>query len=397
MLALRGAKSPEAAAKVRQAVIKLLEDSTLFGLTLLGAAVRVEESAGIRTMATNGRDIRYDPQWVLTKPLDAVEFDLLHELLHIFHNHVRRRGGRDPKRWNYAADIRVAHDGLAIMRVRYPSYQLEWDHPPAHAWAAALSVEQIYEQLEQDDKDKQSGKGGEGVPDAYEPDMNDEPETTEDENRFRQQLTQDLAQAQLAEETRSKKPIDATYGAAVTERLKEIQRCEVRWDVLLRGRLVGELGHEAATWLPPNRRWFPELALPSRRATTESELLLGIDISGSIKDEHLKMFRSCVLPAAKRAKTTTIATFDQAVREVHTSTRPTKLLNDLRFTTGAHSFTDASGVFEIADQRRPSAIVILTDGFIRLPDRAYPATHWLLTRDGMQPPWGRSYPLRQSW
>ena len=393
MLRLEDATDKSAAAKVRSAVIDLLFRSPLFGLTILGTAVKVYENTKISTMCTDGRSIWYSPEWVRKKLQASVMFDLLHELLHVFGNHPARRGTRDPKIWGYAIDIRVAHDALAICRAR-GAWELDSDHVPAFSWAAEMSAEEIYERLLQDPTK---------VPQDYVSDITDPPAgMTEDEDaEFKRKFTQDLAQAQLAEEQSlsgsGKKSIEEVYGAAIWERLLDIKRCEVPWHVLLQGRLASSLGNEIASWVPPSRRWFPQIAMPSRRSAQEDELVLGVDISGSIKDDMLARFRAIILPAARRAKRTTVITFDADVREVVTTTKPDTILRNLKFKTGSHSYTDVRGVFAEVDKRRPSAVAIITDGYIRYPDKAYPTTHWVLTPVHTMPPWGMSYKLRDSW
>jgi predicted metal-dependent peptidase len=395
MLHLHKATDKVAAEKVRKAVVDLLFRSPLFGLTILGTAIRVEEKHGIPTMCTDGRTIWYGPEWVHKKSQPSIMFDLLHECLHCFGNHPARRGERDHKTWGYAIDVRVAHDGLRICRVRGP-WELDSDHVPALAWAEHLSAEQIYEKLL---------KNPHRVPKDYVPDTIDPPEgmTEEEDQQFKRDLTQDLAQAQLAEEqalgalTGGKKGIEELYGSGVWERLQELKRCEVPWNVLLQGRLVSSLGNEQASWVPPSRRWFPQIAMPSRRGTQEEELLLGIDVSGSITEEVYARFRACILPAARRAKRTTVVTFDAVVRECITTTRPDSLLRSLKGKTGSHSYTDVRGVFEEVDKRRPTAVAIITDGYIKLPHTPYPKTHWIVTPTGQLLPWGMNYKLKEAW
>lgn len=382
-------RNAEAAKRIQECAIDLLHRAPLFGLTLLGTAIRVEEAHNVActTMMTDGRKIWYAAEWVLKKPRPSIMFDLLHETLHVFHNHPARRGMRDPRIWGYAVDVRVAHDGLAICHAR-GTWRLDEDHVPDHAWAKYLTAEEIYNALLKDP---------EKVPAEYQPDTLIAPEAVDnDEQEFKRKLTQDLLQAKLAEESMGG-TIKELYGEVIYDRLQELARCEVPWQQLLQGRLAAALGHEVATWVPPNRRWFPVIPMPSRRGTQEDELLLGIDISGSISDDDLRRFRGAIMPAARRAKKTTVVTFDAEVRECSTSTRPEELLRAIRFKTGNHSHTDVRGVFEEVDKRRPSAVAIITDGYVAYPEKAYSATHWILTPGGAKPPWGMIYRLQTSW
>lgn len=392
MLCLEHATNKEAAARLRECVFALLFRAPLFGLTVLGTAIRVYEKPATETcttMCTDGRTIWYDPEWVLKKPRLSISFDVLHEVLHIFNNHPARCGQRDWNTWSEAVDIRVAHDGLTIFQAK-GDYTLDKDHIQAYPWAAGLTAEQIYDELVKDATKKKE---------AFEPDIRKPPPTTKEaDDHFKQKLTHDLLQGVMAEEQqRGKRPLALKYGAAVWERLQELRRCDVPWHVLLQGRLCAQLGNEHISWVPLNRRYLPLLALPSHRGAQEDELILGIDVSGSIDDELLKRFRACVLPAARRAKKTTIITFDERIREIHTSTKPELLLRQLRFKTGSHSSTSVVELFEEVARRKPSAVAILTDGYIALPERPYPKTHWVLTPSGAPLPWGMNYKMHTSW
>ena len=78
----------------------------------LAMHARFHESTEVPTMATDGRDVFVNAKFAAS--LSAAEFDgvLVHEVLHAALGHVARRGTRDPKQWNVAADIVV--NGLVL-------------------------------------------------------------------------------------------------------------------------------------------------------------------------------------------------------------------------------------------------------------------------------------------
>lgn len=380
-------KDREANAKLRKALLDLLIYGKLAGLVLLGEAVQIEEREDITTMATDGRSLFYAPSWVRKKPKPSIMFDLLHEFLHIFGNHAGRRGTRDRARWNTAADIRVAHDALRIMRAKKPDWQLDADHVPAYPWAADLTVEQIHDLLPAD----QAAPKNEDLLDPA-----PEKKTQVSQDQFLQKFTENLAMAAAAVEVGGESLKDV-YGSMVHDRLKELLRGSVPWGRLLQGRLIGALGHDTAVWLPPNRRWFPEIMLPSRRATHERELLLGVDISASVTQDLINKFASELKPALQRARKTTVVTFDAVIRETVEVKDPRRVFDSIKFASGSHSYTSVVPLFELVDARRFSAVAILTDGHVRLPARRYPDTHWIVPRGGATLPWGHHYTLEFAW
>jgi predicted metal-dependent peptidase len=95
------------------------------------------------TAATDGKDIYYNPDFLLSIPPSQQDGLLLHEVLHAALLHVLRRGVRDARLWNIAADIVV--NGI-IDRQGY------FVLPPGgirDSKLEHLSVEEIYELLQQ--------------------------------------------------------------------------------------------------------------------------------------------------------------------------------------------------------------------------------------------------------
>jgi predicted metal-dependent peptidase len=130
----------DTARMVSAALLRICDRSTFFATLALFA--RVDISARVPTAATDGRDIFVNPEFF--GALTAAEQDglLLHEVLHAALLHVPRRGSRDPRLWNVAADIvvngMIANDGYSL-----PAGALR-DTQKEH-----LSTEEIYDLIVQ--------------------------------------------------------------------------------------------------------------------------------------------------------------------------------------------------------------------------------------------------------
>jgi hypothetical protein len=59
------------------------------------------------TMATDGKSIIFDPNFVLNQTDAAVRFVICHEVLHCVNGHHKRRGKRHPIIWNWACDYAI--------------------------------------------------------------------------------------------------------------------------------------------------------------------------------------------------------------------------------------------------------------------------------------------------
>ncbi len=91
--------------RVRGSLLRLRGKSPFLATLALFAKFRADPSHP--TAATDGREVIYNPDFLESLPLEQVDGVLLHELLHAALLHVTRRGWRDPKGFNIAADIVV--------------------------------------------------------------------------------------------------------------------------------------------------------------------------------------------------------------------------------------------------------------------------------------------------
>lgn len=91
--------------RMQKARTTLLLDHPFFGTLLFRLGARLCNS--IKTMATNGVSLFFNPDFVDT--LNAAELAgvLAHEVMHPALQHHTRRGDRDPQRWNMACDYAI--------------------------------------------------------------------------------------------------------------------------------------------------------------------------------------------------------------------------------------------------------------------------------------------------
>lgn len=93
---------------ITKCVINLLLNDPFFGQLVSRLDVVIEDDdSWCKTMATDGRHLFANRTFVLQcKPLELL-FGLAHEVVHCMLDHVGRRGTREAKLWNYAADFIV--------------------------------------------------------------------------------------------------------------------------------------------------------------------------------------------------------------------------------------------------------------------------------------------------
>ena len=97
--------------KLTRARAALVVTQPFWGVLALN--MKLIEEPGLGTMATDGKSIAYDPQFVLSLSDPELRGVIAHEVSHVAQLHHTRRGNRNPERWNQAADHAINPNLLA--------------------------------------------------------------------------------------------------------------------------------------------------------------------------------------------------------------------------------------------------------------------------------------------
>ena len=130
---------------ISASLLRLRMRSPFFATLALFA--RFIETTKYSTAATDGKDIFFNPDFVLSLTPQQQDGLFVHEVLHAALLHVLRRGTREPIMWNIAADIVV--NGIIAP-------QNHFELPPGGSIRDTelekLSTEEVYELLQKDVK-----------------------------------------------------------------------------------------------------------------------------------------------------------------------------------------------------------------------------------------------------
>jgi len=140
----------ESASRVSDCVTALLRDQPFFGSLALRLPIRPD--AARETLASDGREIRYSPDWVANTDADLIKTAIGRVVLACALKHHTRRGEREPGRWQQASQL-VTHGLLRDAGLKLP--------PDAEAWDG-ISVEQAYDRLPEPQEG--GGEGSDGPP-----------------------------------------------------------------------------------------------------------------------------------------------------------------------------------------------------------------------------------------
>ena len=395
------------------------------GLLILGQYIKVQQGLQVQTLATDGANIWINPNYIKAvnekEGLRGVVFRVCHEYLHIYFNHVDRAKHRDFKVWNVAIDIITNRLTEEILSTDRDTWKTPADGISPKGWELFETAEKVYEELMKRKKAEQPMPQPQGVPtaaptgspsgvtyeDPYDNDMEGEfsgsdllpsPfESEEEKHDWQDGITEEICQAQAVMEMN---PTARPLPGAITERLSKIKEGRIPWSRLLTGKLLCDVGDDIATFSPPRKRLYPLLILPSYKGVQEKVLFLAIDNSASVGEELHDEFKAAIMPAARRADRIHIVGFDAVVREHFTTRRPQEIQRKFKYKQGGHSYTSVIEVFELVDKIKPTALAILTDGFIELPPvikPLYRKTIWCIPLGGRKQAWGTNFIMDIAW
>lgn len=239
------------------------------------------------TMATDGVNIYYDPDYVMTLPLEECMGVIAHEISHPALGHFARQGTRDTETWNIAADYELNLD-LAKAGLKLPSTAL------LDARFDGLSAEQIFNVVSRENKENEK-RGGQPRhkpasgnmlhptdPDTGLPMSGDQLAKLADQ--WQEKTAQALGAARKAGYMAGGHI--PTSLVAVTDKIR--QTSLVDWRQPLR-EFIDVLGSRHSTWSKLSRRGLTRGAyLPGQQVVRPSLVGFFIDVSGSMDSDKVR-------------------------------------------------------------------------------------------------------------
>lgn len=263
----------KAAEKMTKAKAALILEQPFFASIL--CSLPMTEDNDIPTMATNGKWVRYNAEFVEKMSLDEVRFVLCHEVGHCIFQHMFRRGDRNPKRWNYAGDY-IINDLLIRENIgKMPEGGL---HNPQLVQAGGGTSEGVYELLP-DMPDDGSGYGGTAIDECVDS-GGSEAERAADEAKMKVQVAQAAQAAKMM----------GKLSAGMQRFVDSALRPKLDWRDVLR-RFVSSKAKVEFSYARPKRRFATEdFILPSLSGEMLGEIVVAVDCSGSIGERELSEF-----------------------------------------------------------------------------------------------------------
>jgi len=169
MINAENARDITALNKFRRSFTMIISNFKFFAELLFNLKIIEGNPSGrFKTMATDGKSIIYNPNFVNKLSEEEVIFVILHEIMHCANLHFARIGGRNPRMWNEAGDYAI-NIQLSDMRKDLDTKVIE---VPSKILLDErfrnMSAELIYDVLfkenppQDDDEGGEGGEGGDG-------------------------------------------------------------------------------------------------------------------------------------------------------------------------------------------------------------------------------------------
>lgn len=362
------------------------------GLQLLPC--RVIETEKIPTMAVDGVNLYFNPEFVAKLTDKKGESIVIHEGWHIALGHHLRRGNRDPKLYNIAADLAI-NSYLIGAQYDISDGCIPGQGPFKHL-PLSQSAEWYYAELAKNPPPPQGGaagkdgSGGEG-------EVLDHPGTGDGklEDLVRDWECQQINAAQTAQQA-GKTP---GYLTQLLDKL--LAKPEVPWHTLLR-RFMDRLSFDGYSYSRFNRR-FPDgldgCRIPAKRATNSGDIVYAFDSSGSMDEQALAkaLAEADSILAKFPGSTCRVLQCDTQVAYDKTFTGNDSPLAK-KVAVHGRGGTSFQPVFEALKKVGPRCLIYFTDGYgdwesCKKP--AYPVV-WVITKEGVtgKAPFGTTIRLK---
>lgn len=349
-----------------KAKIGLMQKGAVFWITI-AFSMRHEFSEEIPTAATNGKTVKYNPEFFLKLTSQERTGLMMHEVAHVALNHITRRGDKDPIIYNAAGDyvinLLLDQAGFELPKGRLLDYKY-------HGWSTEQVYDDLYQNAEKIECPMMDIEGTEGTE-----------ETEEAENDIREILVKAVTQSRLSQESQGSIPQE------ILRVVDKLINPQLPWNTVLHQYLQDKIKQDY-TWQRPNRRYFPKYILPSAYSESLDQITVAIDTSGSIDDKMLRNILSEIkyIHETLKPKQLTIIDCDCRINHVYEIDESIDIM-ELEFTgNGGTSFTP---VLLHCTQNEPTVLIYFTDlhGSLNQEPPKYPIL-WVCYSDHKPAPYG---------
>lgn len=237
------------------------------------------------TAATDGRHLYYSREFFEDLTIKQVEFVIAHEILHNVFDHMSRVENRDRFIWNAAADYCV-NGQLVRDRIGETIPKIKMFHDTKYY---GMGAEQVYDDIFEKMDSEQLAALGELLDEHI--------DWSKDSGDGRPSYSKEQLK-QIRDEIR-----DATIQAAqsagagntpagVERLIRDLTEPKINWRTMLRQQIQSTIKNDYSFMKPNRKGWHTGAVLPGMRFDETIDIVVSLDMSGSISDEMGRDFLS---------------------------------------------------------------------------------------------------------
>ena len=348
------------------------------------------------TAATDGRRFYYNSEFVNKMPLKQLEFLCGHEILHAVYDHMGRRGDRDPKISNIAADYCVngdlveqrIGDKISVVPILFDTKFKGWAYEEVYDYLQANANKINLSQLAEQVLDEHLDGVCDGEGDGDEQDGNGHPKLSKEErDAIRDEIRGAVISAAQAAGA-------GNLPAGVKRLLKDLTSPVIGWKELLQQQIQSTIKNDFTFQRPNRKGWHMDAIMPGLKPGEMIDICIAMDQSGSISEEDSKAFLSEIkgIMEAFDEYRITLWCFDTDIYNMQTYTSD-NIEDIMAYEPMGGGGTDFMANWEFMKDNaiEPKKFIMFTDGmpFGEWGDEQYCETVWIIKGNpGCEPPWG---------
>lgn len=359
---------PTVIEKITTARIGLLLRHPFFGNMATRLKLR-EGGAFCKTAATDGKNLYYNVQFFNALSFKQVEFVIAHEIYHCIFEHIIRRNDRDPRIFNIACDYVVNglldKDKIGTLVDQIDIYiDRKYD-----GWTSEEVYDDIKEKHENEELDAlgemlddhidwEAGPGGGGGGGA--PDENGQPRWTKEELR---QIRDEIKEGMIAA---AQAAGAGNTPLGVQRLIKDLTEHKMNWRELIRQQIQSTIKNDFSFSRPSRKGWHIGAVLPGMQFQERVDIVIAIDMSGSIGQEQASVFMSEIKGIIEEFPDYSIKVwcFDTRVyNEDNFTSEDGRDIIDYEIVGGGGTSFEANWDYMEEHDIRPKKFIMFTDGY----------------------------------
>ena len=353
--------------------LQMLKHEPFYGDVLMRLNISADRS--IPTACTNGRWIKYNPDFMASLSIGQRNYVLLHEVLHVLLKHWKRQGGRDRQIWNIACDLVVNNFIDRRMTWYLGNEDIKIERPKEGIFSDDYinrNVEDIYQEFLDLRKKGNKGKSGKmflrGCNAHVSISENPADLVIIPDQGGQGDIEEAVAESMLDNIIKDAMAKAAGRGrCAIPEiKLALTESRRLPWDRILSDFLEDKVSEESSYFTPERKYLHMDMIVPGL-GTMENELQelwAFVDTSGSIGGNELNQFITQLSRIGRQFNCLiNLAYWDTEVGKVYKNIKNTQeLLEAMPDSSGG---TDVNCVYKYINENRikPGVLIILTDGY----------------------------------